>query len=402
MEKSDNLISLPNIVQESLTDYEKVEIKDFENIYFVGDMESKLHITYDDYLRDKNIFLDLKERYIICLNDHINYRYEILTQLGKGSYGTVIKSFDHKENQFCAIKIFKNFKYYTEKRNQELFNVELDCLNKLKELDDEKKNYFVTHLENFKFRDHNFLIFKLYGKNLAKDRFRIYNSSPDDKLTIIRDMLCGLEYLSKPNYKIIHCDLKPENILFKSERQDCFNVLICDFGLSKILGPAEEFIHPSELLQTRWYRSPEVFFKISIDEKIDIWSAGCIIYELIEDKPLFKFNKDKELIILHHYILGTPSQDFIHKYSSCLCHYTSINRCGKSGLIRPKMMNIQGKPYIPGNGKDRLDKFFEQNLENYENKVNYHLIRLVYLCLDYDPDTRISATKALEFIAENL
>ena len=400
MEKSDNLISLPNIVQESLTDYEKVEIKDFENIYFVGDKESKLDLSYEDFISNKGVFLDDKKRYRISLNDHLNYRYEILTQLGKGAYGNVVKVFDHKENEFRAIKIFKYFYYYTEKRNQELFNVELDCLNKLKELDDESKNYFVTHLENFKFRSHNFVVFRLHGKNLAKDRYKVYNSSPDNKLTIIRDMFSGLEFLAKN--KIIHCDLKPENILFKNGEKDCFNVLICDFGLSKILGPNEEFIQPGELLQTRWYRSPEVFFKIPFDEKIDIWSAGCIIYELIEDKPMFKFNKDKELLIFHHYILGTPSQDFIHKYSSCKCHYTSINRCGKSGLIRPKLIRVQEKPYIPGNGKDRLDKFFEQNLENYENKVNYHLIRLVYLCLDYDPDTRISATKALEFMANHL
>ena len=393
----DNSVSLPDIVKRSLTQYEKVEIKDFEDIYFVGDMESKLHITHEDYLRDKSIFLDSKERYRVSLNDHINYRYEILSQIGKGSYGNVIKSFDHKEDRFCAIKIFKNFKYYSEEKNREIFDKELNCLNKLA---DEKKEYFAKHIDEFKFRDHNFLVFRLYGKNLAKDRYKIYNSSPDDKLTIIRDMLSGLEYLS--NYKIIHCDLKPENILFKNEEQDCFNIVICDFGLSKILTLDEEFVQPTELLQTIWYRSPEVFFKIPFDEKIDIWSAGCIIYEIIEDKPLFKFNKDKEQLIFHHYILGTPSQDFINKYISCQCHYTSINRCGKSGLIRPKLMRVQEKPYIPGNGKDRLDKFFEQNLENYENKVNYHLIRLVYLCLDYDPDTRISATKALEFITENL
>ena len=42
------------------------------------------------------------------LNEHIGYRYEIVRKLGKGSFGIVLRCFDHKENEIVALKILKN------------------------------------------------------------------------------------------------------------------------------------------------------------------------------------------------------------------------------------------------------------------------------------------------------
>ena len=44
--------------------------------------------------------------------DHIDYRYEIIDILGKGSFGSVVKAFDHKKKEFCAIKIIRNKKKF--------------------------------------------------------------------------------------------------------------------------------------------------------------------------------------------------------------------------------------------------------------------------------------------------
>jgi len=40
--------------------------------------------------------------------DHIAYRYEVLEMLGKGSFGIVVKAFDHKRHEFVAVKIIRN------------------------------------------------------------------------------------------------------------------------------------------------------------------------------------------------------------------------------------------------------------------------------------------------------
>jgi len=46
-------------------------------------------------------------------NDHIGYRYEVISFLGKGSFGTALKCRDHKTGQDIAIKLVKNKqKYY--------------------------------------------------------------------------------------------------------------------------------------------------------------------------------------------------------------------------------------------------------------------------------------------------
>lgn len=55
---------------------------------------------------------DEKGDYKIILKDHVGYRYEILSFLGKGSFGTAVKCFDHKTKEEVALKIVKNKKKY--------------------------------------------------------------------------------------------------------------------------------------------------------------------------------------------------------------------------------------------------------------------------------------------------
>ena len=47
------------------------------------------------------------------------------------------------------------------------------------------------------------------------------------------------------------------------------------------------FRYDNFYIQSRWYRSPDVILELDFDTKIDIWSFGCILYELIFLKPLF-------------------------------------------------------------------------------------------------------------------
>lgn len=51
-----------------------------------------------------------QQEYHVRYNDHVDYRYEIVKKLGKGSFGIVVRAFDHKEKEFVALKILKNKK----------------------------------------------------------------------------------------------------------------------------------------------------------------------------------------------------------------------------------------------------------------------------------------------------
>ena len=57
-------------------------------------------------------FDDSTGNYRVTVRDHIAYRYEILSYLGKGSFGIAVKCFDHKNKEEVALKIIKNKKKY--------------------------------------------------------------------------------------------------------------------------------------------------------------------------------------------------------------------------------------------------------------------------------------------------
>ena len=90
-------------------------------------------------------------------------------------------------------------------------------------------------------------------------------------------ILLGLEYLHKK--KIIHRDLKPSNILIIDRMAK-----IADFGLSK---PYTFQGDQTPSVITSWYRAPEVMVGYPHYEyKIDVWSVGCIFFEMISGQPL--------------------------------------------------------------------------------------------------------------------
>jgi len=82
--------------------------------------------------------------------------------------------------------------------------------------------------------------------------------------------------------KIIHWDLKPSNI-FKGQYNQ---IKLGDFGLSKQLDT--EIIYATTNVGTPFYMSPEQIDDNGYDEKADIWSLGCILYEMCELEPPFK------------------------------------------------------------------------------------------------------------------
>lgn len=97
-------------------------------------------------------------------------------------------------------------------------------------------------------------------------------------------MAKSLKYLHSGN--AIHRDLKPSNVLVNS---NC-TVKLCDFGLVRSLASSKDNNTGvmTEGVATRWYRAPEVLMgSKSYSTPADVWSYGCIIYEILSQKPLF-------------------------------------------------------------------------------------------------------------------
>ncbi|GFP92842.1 serine/threonine-protein kinase ppk5 [Phtheirospermum japonicum] len=116
--------------------------------------------------------------------------------------------------------------------------------------------------------------------------FQNYNQESDGEpyftlprlQVITRQCLETLSYLHDQG--IIHCDLKPENILIKSYRK-C-EIKVIDLGSSCF-----QTDHVSLYVQSRSYWAPKVMLGLSYDQKIDMWSLGCILAELCSGVVLF-------------------------------------------------------------------------------------------------------------------
>jgi len=111
------------------------------------------------------------------------------------------------------------------------------------------------------------------------------NFSPDEATKIISQMVLGLKALH--DNKICHRDLKCANIFLTKQGQ----VKLGDFNVSKVL--QRGMLHTQT--GTPYYASPEVWQDKPYDYKSDIWSLGCIIYEIIAKSPPFKATSMKEL-----------------------------------------------------------------------------------------------------------
>ena len=122
----------------------------------------------------------------------------------------------------------------------------------------------------------------------------------DHAIIILYNLLCGIKFLHSAN--VMHRDLKPGNILINLECE----IKICDFGLSRTVDYIQYDEPPcvvkrrttadvksssgdsaersvSQCTMTRWYRAPEVILlEKSYDQSVDLWSLGCIFWELLK------------------------------------------------------------------------------------------------------------------------
>jgi dual specificity tyrosine-phosphorylation-regulated kinase 1 len=132
------------------------------------------------------------------------------------------------------------------------------------------------------FRKHQCLVFEMLSYNLYEllknTKFRGVSLALVRKFA--KQILRGLEFLSRPDVDIIHCDLKPENILLRHPKRSAIKII--DFG-SSCLTTKKMYTY----IQSRFYRSPEVLLGLPYSQKIDMWSLGCVLVEMHTGEPLF-------------------------------------------------------------------------------------------------------------------
>mmetsp|Transcript_56298 Transcript_56298/g.110984 ORF Transcript_56298/g.110984 Transcript_56298/m.110984 type:complete len:561 (-) Transcript_56298:263-1945(-) len=235
--------------------------------------------------------------YILCGDEIMNDRYIIKHKMGKGSFGQVVCAYDQERKIEVAIKIIKSRKPFLIQAK-----TEIDILNKVNEKDDgEEEANIVRLLDQFIYRNHQCLVFEILSFNLYEllknTKFRGVSLSLIRKFS--RHLLKALEFLSRPDVDIIHCDLKPENILLRHPRRSAIKLI--DFGSSCYLSK-----RAYSYIQSRFYRSPEVLLGLPYNQKIDMWSLGCVCVEMHTGEPLFGGANQADQICRIVDILGMP------------------------------------------------------------------------------------------------
>ena len=220
---------------------------------------------------------------------------------------------------------------------------------------------------------------KIKDRSLREDNLHfIFDQASYDGVTLIRggftssgymtsamiQMLLGVEYMHGKG--IIHRDLKPANLLWFRHGRDR-SLKLCDFGLSK---PASQQCPGTPNVITSWYRAPEVIFRHpGYDTQIDMWSAGCVLFEMASKCAFIKGDNEVEIIgkILNS-VSEIPTMDLIRR----------LDQVGYP---------INQSAFEPRAGVRQLIRT--------NNTFDDKFIDLLDHLLVIDPQKRYSATKAL-------
>lgn len=219
--KPKTITATPDVVMkfyaDKLTPYEHHEIFIYRHIYFIGVNAKKRPGIIG---RPHNSGYDNEHgSYIHVTHDHVAYRYEVLKVIGKGSFGQVVKAYDHKKQEHVALKMVRN-----EKRFHRQALEEVKILKKLREQDKDDTMNIIHMFDSFTFRNHMCITFELLSINLyeliKKNKFQGFSMQLVKKFA--HSLLQCLDALYKN--RIIHCDMKPENVLLKQQGRSSIKV----------------------------------------------------------------------------------------------------------------------------------------------------------------------------------
>ncbi|KAJ8020799.1 Dual specificity tyrosine-phosphorylation-regulated kinase 4 [Holothuria leucospilota] len=350
---------------QKLTAFEQLEIMDFPEIWFVGPEAKKIEGVQG--ASQNNGYDDENGSYQKILHDHLCYRYEILEVIGKGSFGQVVRAYDHKSGDTIAIKLIRNKKRF---HHQAL--IEVKILDVLRRKDRDNSNNVIHMREYFYFRNHLCITFELLGMNLyeliKKNNFQGFSVALIRRFAYL--LLLSLRMLQRE--KIIHCDLKPENILLKQKGQS--SVKVIDFGSS-----CYEHQRVYTYIQSRFYRSPEVILGLPYGMPIDMWSFGCILAELYTGYPLFPGENEVEQLACIMEILGLPPNYIIEEAQR-----------------RRLFFDSRGNPRCTTNSKGKKRKPNGKDLRYAIKTTDSQFLDFISKCLEWDPLERMTPEQALQ------
>lgn len=214
-------------------------------------------------------------------------RFEIIEELGSGTFGTVYKASDKVLFRDVAIKVLRQ-SLISDEASRKRFLQESQTLGSL-EHPNIVKVYGQGQLPNSQL----YIVMDFVnGENLSEILVREKTLGDDRFFAIFEQVLDGIAFAH--NNGIVHRDIKPENIMVSENGL----VRILDFGIAKNISMQPNMVHTSAgvHLGSSSYMSPEQCTGALVDARSDLYSLGCVIYECLLGKQAFPGNSDMEIM----------------------------------------------------------------------------------------------------------
>jgi serine/threonine-protein kinase ULK/ATG1 len=235
--------------------------------------------------------------------------YEILDKLGSGSFGSVYKARHKKNLQTYALKVIEIGRLISNNIPIPIEYIERE-VTVLKKLSHPN----IVGLTEYVVDGDQHILAMEYCGGPTLDQFRLKHKLNEEGVrNLFSQLAAGLKYMWAKN--IIHRDLKPQNILFTSDRADA-QLKIIDFGFSQIRHPANLM---TSVVGTPIYMAPEILQNRPYSGKSDLWSVGCILYEvLVGVSPFAHATSHMDLARLHMSWAGPVLPEALRVSPACL------------------------------------------------------------------------------------
>nr|XP_019792229.2 serine/threonine-protein kinase Nek3 isoform X6 [Tursiops truncatus] len=209
--------------------------------------------------------------------------YTVLRVIGEGSFGRALLVQQESSNQMFAMKEIRLPKFFSDTQNS---RKEAVLLAKMKHPN------IVAFKESFEAEGHLYIVMEYCdgGDLMQKIKHQKGKLFPEDMiLNWFTQMCLGVNHIHKK--RVLHRDIKSKNIFLTQNGK----VKLGDFGSARLLSSPMAFA--CTYVGTPYYVPPEIWENMPYNNKSDIWSLGCILYELCTLKHPFQANSWKSLIL---------------------------------------------------------------------------------------------------------
>jgi len=261
--------------------------------------------------------------------------------IGNGSFGVVYQARLCESGELVAIK-----KVLQDKRFK---NRELQIMRKLEHQNIVKLKYFFYSSGEKKDEVYLNLVLEYVPETVYRMARQYSKSKQTIPILYIKlymyQLFRSLAYIHSQG--VCHRDIKPQNLLLDPET----GVLkLCDFGSAKQLVRGEPNV---SYICSRYYRAPELIFGATdYTSQIDVWSAGCVLAELLLGQPIFPGDSGVDQLVEIIKVLGTPTREQIREMNP---NYTEF----KFPQIRAHPWTKVFRPRTPPEAIDLVNQLLE-------------------------------------------